>query len=348
MPQTLRGLVELANSKGISIKDIKLSAGLETDEVKTLKNLNKSDPNLVIENSGNSSQDSLLRNRSMAFILKAGITDQTPQNLTNSSEIVENPKNINAKFDLATFLQNPNGETINQVKTTSSIKTNGLNLSKEVSSLSDVLAVKNEIGDTKAVKSFGAIDKIAKFTGIDTPILNSLFSEDELKDLGISSSSNIALEENINSDNNLLSGLSSSQVKEPLDLKIGEAKTMSRHLAQNLKEQIENYKSPFQKISLTLNPAQLGEVEVDILKRGNSVKITLSGSTQTIGILSAYAPELRNQLVSAGLENPTFKFNEDGRGNNGGDRREDRRQNNSQNSETSELFEINIDSLLVA
>jgi len=137
----------------------------------------------------------------------------------------------------------------------------------------------------------------------------------------------------------------SEGVKQNLELKIHEAKTMTRHLAMSLREQVENYKSPFQKLSLTLNPQRLGEVEVDIVKRGNSVKITLSGNAQTINILSANSFELRNQLVNVGLENPTFKFNEDGRN---GSQQQQREHRNSDEvaEEEIENFEIEVLSLV--
>ncbi len=349
MPQSLRGLVELASSKGIGIKDVKYSDNKNNNLIAV--------PTNTDNDLSNNSTDNLLRNRSMAFILKAGITDQTPQNLTaqqnqqtlnlSADKLIQQ----NQTFDLSSALQNVETQPVglNQPvnKNNGKTSTSSLNLNKEVSSLTDILAVKNEIGESKAVKNIqntGAIDKIAKFTGIDAPILNSLFSEEELKDLGISGLSSLDKTVSLSSNStDNLSGIGLAQSKDNLDLKIGEAKTMTRHLAQNLKEQVENYKSPFQKLSLTLNPERLGEVDVDIIKRGNSVKITLSSSTQTIGILSAYAPELRNQLVSAGLENPTFKFNEDGRGNNNGDRREERKQNQNKNDETSNIFEINLE-----
>jgi flagellar hook-length control protein FliK len=96
-------------------------------------------------------------------------------------------------------------------------------------------------------------------------------------------------------------------------------------------------------MSLILQPEKLGEIEVDIFKRGNSVKISLSGNSQTMGILSANQFELRNQLMSVGLENASFKFNEDGKNGQSG-YREQQRDNLDEETkdELQQLFEIDV------
>lgn len=309
MPNTLRGLTKLAESKGISLKDVKFSLEESADTIPE----KQADGKMIINQH---STEALFRNKSQNIILRAGKTDRTPENLTkniqeNSSKVINETK----KFDLASILS---GET--PIVEKKPVSTLNLSLSTEPKSLGDILKSKDSIqlidknrDNQKSIpKNLGMADKIGKTLNMSPEFVSSLFSEEDMADLGIDQKTVTKTEEKeIFAEETLLR--ETDKLKSGLELKIGEAKTMSKHLASNLQEQIDNYRNPFQKLTLTLNPQNLGEVEVDIMKRGNSVKISLSGSTQTIAILSANSLELRNQLVEVGLENPSFKFNEDGR-----------------------------------
>jgi hypothetical protein len=396
MPKSLRGLVELASTKGISLKDIKFTldekgeiqrdaSQTTSKDTKTLKNSELGDSSksarLIINQH---STEALLRSKSEALVLRARKTDQTPENLTKvkSSDNSEQPQKISTSqidsskevksLNLQSLLSSETSKLLNREQKTTSAQQPTLSsqVASEVDSesvgevkggekvskssdislstsknLGDILKVQNELqtdDNSKKVdlKSTPLADRISKFTGVSTEIVSTLFSDEELKDLGIEgklSKSEVAVEST--PEEHSVGNL--ERVKNGLELKIGEAKTMTRHLASNLQEQIENYKHPFQKLSLTLNPQKLGEVEVDIIKRGNSVKITLSGSTNTINLLSANSLELRNQLVNVGLQDPTFKFNEDGRN---GSQQQQREQHVVEeiDEEKQESFEINV------
>jgi hypothetical protein len=343
MPKTLRGLVDLASSKGIELKNVKFSL----DNLENSKTISKSDNHIETTSKSENSKliinqhstEALLRSRSQTLVLKAGKTDQTPENLTgvkNSTE-ANSIEKIDKSFNLSSLLSNANEVQ----KTDTSSKKSTLNLSKSSMNLGDVLQVKDELSENSPkvlMKNNSMAEKVGKFTGITTELISSLFSEDELADFGIEAKV-VSISDEV--ETSILSG--NDKIKSEIELKIGEAKTMSRHLASNLKEQIENYKSPFQKISLTLNPEKLGEVDVDIVKRGSNVNITLTGSTQTLAVLSANSGELRNQLLSAGMENPTFKFNEDGRNGSGEQRRErNEREDLAEAEDEKESFEIDL------
>ena len=265
----------------------------------------------------------------------------------NREEVKRETKQQIAKPSLKSLLAIDNSQTTKITQTTKN-NSETINLSNKSTNLGDILKLSNSLEKAENKKMLQPTDKVTKFTGVSKEIVSSLFTDEELRDLGIETklakAENEISEETTVSDKDL-SIAQNEKIKSGLELKIGEAKTMTRHLAMNLQEQVENYKSPFQKLTLTLNPQKLGEVDVDIIKRGNNVKITLSGTSNTINILSANSMELRNQLINVGLDNPSFKFNEDGRNGSQQQQRE-HRESDEVTEEDKENFEIEVLSLV--
>lgn len=101
-----------------------------------------------------------------------------------------------------------------------------------------------------------------------------------------------------------------SSSKEPLELKINEAKQMMRHLTSDLKEAVQNYKPPFTRLKIQLNPVKFGEVDVTMIQRGNNLHINISSNTTAITTLSQNATELRTQLSQNGMGNTTMNFSD--------------------------------------
>ncbi len=353
MPKTLRGLVELAKSKGISLKNMKITLdknGLETiSENVSTSSQTSSKPSHTLSNQPQleGSQLFIINKHSTESLLKAKSENIALKVHRN------NPVEIADNIDQKSNIQSEKVEKTPTLQSLLSLDLDSSEQKRETTSkpqnLGDMLKLSNELEkleNKKTETKLQPTDKVARWTGVDKEIVSSLFSDEELRDLGIDvrNVKNRDSEEELLPEENL--HISKGEgVKQNLELKIHEAKTMTRHLAMNLREQVENYKSPFQKLSLTLNPQRLGEVEVDIVKRGNSVKITLSGNAQTINILSANSFELRNQLVNVGLENPTFKFNEDGRNGSQQQQRENRNSDEVAEEEI-ENFEIEVLSLV--
>lgn len=94
-----------------------------------------------------------------------------------------------------------------------------------------------------------------------------------------------------------------------LDVKIKEAKQMVRYLSQDVKQAIEDYKSPFTRIKVQLNPQKLGEVDLTVVQRGKNLVVTLSSNNAAINTLAMNANELRAQLSNSGINNATLNFN---------------------------------------
>lgn len=82
-----------------------------------------------------------------------------------------------------------------------------------------------------------------------------------------------------------------------------------RHFAINLKEAAENYKPPFTRVTMKLNPEKLGEVEVTLVQRGNNVHVNIqSNNNASVAFLAHNATELKAQLAHQGITNATMNF----------------------------------------
>jgi len=95
---------------------------------------------------------------------------------------------------------------------------------------------------------------------------------------------------------------------ESLELKINEAKQMVRYLSQDVKTAIENYKAPFTRVKVQLNPQKLGEMELTVVQRGKNMHINLSSNNAAINTLAMNAQDLKVQLHNNGIQNASLNF----------------------------------------
>jgi flagellar hook-length control protein FliK len=84
---------------------------------------------------------------------------------------------------------------------------------------------------------------------------------------------------------------------------------MVRYLSSDVKTAIEDYKSPFTKIKVQLNPKNLGEVDLTIVQRGKNLHVNISSNNTAVNTLSMNINELKVQLSNNGINNATFNFN---------------------------------------
>jgi len=93
------------------------------------------------------------------------------------------------------------------------------------------------------------------------------------------------------------------------EVKLNEAKQMIKYLSNDVKSAIEDYKSPFTRVKLQLNPQRLGEVDLTIVQRGKNLHVNISSNSTAIQTLALNATELRTQLNNSGINNATLNFN---------------------------------------
>jgi hypothetical protein len=92
------------------------------------------------------------------------------------------------------------------------------------------------------------------------------------------------------------------------EVKLNEAKHMIKYLSADVKTAIEDYKSPFTRVKIQLNPQKLGEVDLTIVQRGKNLHVNLSSNSVAINTLAMNATELKTQLSNSGINNATLNF----------------------------------------
>ena len=92
------------------------------------------------------------------------------------------------------------------------------------------------------------------------------------------------------------------------EMKLHEAKQMVKYLSHDVKNAIEDYKSPFTRVKVQLNPEKLGEVDLTIVQRGKNLHINLSSNNVAINTLAMNANDLKVQLNNSGINNASLNF----------------------------------------
>ena len=93
------------------------------------------------------------------------------------------------------------------------------------------------------------------------------------------------------------------------EVKINEAKQMIKYLSDDIKNAINDYKSPFTRVKVQLNPQNLGEVDLTVVQRGKNLHVNISSNNTAINTLSMNINELKAQLNNSGINSATFNFN---------------------------------------
>jgi hypothetical protein len=94
-----------------------------------------------------------------------------------------------------------------------------------------------------------------------------------------------------------------------LQVKIKESKQMIKYLSEDIKKAIDEYKPPFSRIKVKLNPQKLGEIDLTVVQRGKNVHINLSSNNAALNILTNNLSDLKVQLSNNGINNASFNFN---------------------------------------
>ena len=98
------------------------------------------------------------------------------------------------------------------------------------------------------------------------------------------------------------------------EVKLNEAKQMIKYLSHDVKQAIEDYKAPFTRVKVQLNPQKLGEVDVTIVQRGKNLHVNLSSNNAAINTLAMNANDLKVQLQNNGIQNASLNFSNNSQG----------------------------------
>jgi len=120
------------------------------------------------------------------------------------------------------------------------------------------------------------------------------------------------------------------KVKETPDVK----KTFNT-FAMEFKEKVEAYKPPMMKINMQLSPANLGDVDVTLVTRGNNLQVNINSNTNTLALFVQNQAEFKNSLVNMGFSDLQMNFGDK----RGEERNQQQHQKNEQQSDYHDSLE---------
>jgi flagellar hook-length control protein FliK len=124
------------------------------------------------------------------------------------------------------------------------------------------------------------------------------------------------------------------------EVKLNEAKQMIKYLSSDVKTAIEDYKSPFTRVKIQLNPQRLGEVDLTIVQRGKNLHVNISSNNTAVNTLSMNANELRVQLNNSGINNATLNFSNNSQNGENAQQQQQNQQNRQQEQKANEEYGI--------
>lgn len=129
----------------------------------------------------------------------------------------------------------------------------------------------------------------------------------------LSSNQTVSKNENTNELNNLLNSLSKVSANElKASANISTRETLS-YFSQDLKEQMQQFKAPITRLNITLNPSNLGEVEITLIQRGNNLHINFNSNPNTMNLFIQNQAEFKNSLVNMGFTGLEMNFSDQGK-----------------------------------
>ena len=114
------------------------------------------------------------------------------------------------------------------------------------------------------------------------------------------------------------------------EVKLNEAKQMIKYLSNDVKNAIEDYKSPFTRVKVQLNPQHLGEVDLTVVQRGKNLHVNISSNNAAINALAMNANELKVQLNNNGINSASLNFSDNSQNGDTNSGREHQQKRNEQ------------------
>lgn len=355
MPQTLRGLVELAEKVGVDLTKVTLQSVREVSA--------RAEPSKQSEKGLSNAADSLAQSEKRVTdtvkslpeaVLKAPLLDMKKvASRHTTAQLVEAktqqksdapvpdtfPKPLESLLRGAsaapaqesvavsaaqTAVKLPEPEAKNMRRTTPDARTNITATDvkaqdEEPEMLKPVVAKSSEPGTTASARTMinAANEQTPRKENLFAQVVSSLLGkgEETAATSATAAAAETAVTEPRTEMKTEIKNVAASQAvlgSNGLDLKIKEAKQTVRHFAEQMKEAVENYRPPFTRLKIQLNPAKMGEVDVTMIQRGNNVHINISSNANAIITLAQNATELKAQLANNGLANATMHFNSNG------------------------------------
>ena len=82
------------------------------------------------------------------------------------------------------------------------------------------------------------------------------------------------------------------------------------NFSETLRDQIQSYQPPITRFNITLNPLNLGEVEITMVNRGNNLHVNFNSNTATMNLFLQNQAEFKNSLVNMGFTELEMNFSD--------------------------------------
>lgn len=134
--------------------------------------------------------------------------------------------------------------------------------------------------------------------------------------------------------------LSLTELKKDTQFKIASNREILNQFSQRIREEILNYKPPFTKLSMELNPVELGKLEITITKKGKELVINVNASNpNALHAFMQNQNDFRATLSNVGFNNVELNFSQ-GEGREKNPQQEEKNQKRNKNSLEENITEI--------
>lgn len=223
------------------------------------------------------------------------------KNTKNTNTLVQNLQNRDFKDVLNQNTQNTLNNNANIL-----VKENTLKESKEPKEHKNL--TENKINTNIEQKLNTELLKSQSVNEKNNENFSDLNNKENNKDFNENRQNHTQKDDNLDNLNSLLKDLSKvsqNQSKNPIS-----PKETLQHFSQDLKEAMANYKAPITKLSITLNPSNLGEVEVTLVQRGSNLHINFNSNTNAMNLFIQHQAEFKNSLVNMGFTGLEMNFSD--------------------------------------
>lgn len=325
LSQTLKNLDSILSSKESKHeKNDKVKSKIEedtTDAKNTLKNIKNDEfaKNLTEElnikdkkNQDNLNKESKDLNKDFNKELNKELNKNQEKNNLNQENIQDQNKNLKNNDQNLNLDKNLNKEIVKDTqKLVSNLTQKDFNLNKEP---------KNNNKENKDIKQ-NFFDQKLNFENLNkTQVVqnkenNANFNNNTTNKETFTQEQTKTHSENV--DKNSLDELN-SLVKDLNKVTQNNARNITpketlQYFSQDLKEAVDQYKAPITKLSITLNPNNLGEVEVTLIQRGNNLHINFNSNTNAMNLFIQNQAEFKNSLVNMGFTGLEMNFSDQGK-----------------------------------
>jgi len=304
LPKTLMGLVEVANKIGIDMSSISLST---LDDA--TKALSKDIPDVLLSKNlfelkeapktQTSSTPKTVEIMTQLFTQSKGIQIET-KSAKGDEKTVQQPlqsllkeltKSLDPSSKIPTIQPQPTAvaqTTVAQTATTPMVQPQPTAVAQTIAI--PIVAPKNTVQEVSTTTASSGNNLESLLQGKDEKTVVEKSKEDNVTSEDSSKFVRVHQEGSI-------------------EVKSKETLQSLSHFATDLKEAADNYKPPFTRITMKLNPEKLGEVEVTLVQRGNNIHVNIqSSNANSVTFLAHNALELKTQLAQQGVSNATMNF----------------------------------------